>query len=195
MYVLFEAEVKKYLNTTRYFIDAEPTLEETIKRLGRNYFGAINTFEKLYPEPNIDDIEARKEYFIKLSEHRKEYKKYVKKILSKYAVIHIPAGTFGTPKQDCEYRIKLRQAKKVELGQLRDRNTDGSYPYYEGVFTIIPPDPPTAEEITKREKKKTLKKEIKLLYGYIRDLDDLSDIQKGVMAFDIIRAQEKYKEL
>jgi hypothetical protein len=103
---------KKLIDECEIKLITDPTPEQTIKRVGRNYLG--------------ED-------------------------LSKYIVVSMPNDTY------LPMETEIRQAKDIQLGDLPDQNMDGSYSHQDGMLTIIPPDPPTEEELEKEQAEKDRK--------------------------------------
>lgn len=113
------AEIETYYTHTEKLTDVctittitDPSPQETINRVGRNYLG--------------ED-------------------------LSKYIVISMDNNVFKSMETD------IRSAKDIQLGELPEQNEDGSYSYTDGMFTVVPKDPPSAEELAKQEESKQLK--------------------------------------
>lgn len=143
MQILFNAETKKYIKAMRYY-ENDPTPEETIKRVGRNYLD--------------EDV-------------------------SKYIIISMPNEAF------LSMETEIRQAKDIYLDNLYDPNTDGSYDYYDGLFTVIPPDPLTADEIAAQETQEKKKQDMASSVQAIRNApDNTTTEQKAAMAFDYLKA-------
>lgn len=108
---------------------------------------------------------------------------YLGEDVSKYIIVSIPNDIYLT------METEIRQAKDIQLGNLSDPNTDGSYDYYDGLFTIIPPDPPTAEEVAEQEAQEKKKQDLANTVQAIRNAPDNSTIeQKAAMAFDYLKA-------
>lgn len=154
MQILFNKENNKYLQALQYF-ENDPTPEESIKRVGKNYLG--------------ED-------------------------LSDYIVINIPNGTFGTPEDDCNFLESLRNSKNVQLGELSQQEENSSYPYFEGLITITPKDPPSQEEKDKEQEKADIISAIDLLENKIETPGNITDTEKGAIIFDLFHNQKKVKK-
>jgi hypothetical protein len=122
---------------------SDPTPEQTVKRVGKNYLG--------------ED-------------------------LSKYIIVSMPNDIY------LSMETEIRQAKDIKLGLLPAQHPDGSYLYQDDLLTIIPPDPPTAEEIAKEEAEKNRKINLANAVNAIKNApDNPTSEQKTNMMFDYIK--------
>jgi hypothetical protein len=101
--------------------------------------------------------------------------------ISKYLIIDMNNDDY------LEKEALLKNAKdiKINANQLGDKQVDGSYKYSDHLFSIIPKDPPSAEELVKKEAVKLNRKELKDLKSQLRSasIELLTNQEKINMLF------------
>lgn len=105
---------------------------------------------------------------------------YIGTNIDDYIVVSMPNATFLTMQE------QIDNAKDIQIiGNLPAQNTDGSYPYWDGLLNIIPKDPPTAEEEAAKLAAETKKAEREKLISAIRAADEsaLATDEKVSMLF------------